>query len=272
MTVTSISTHSIAKKKRRQVVCLPKKNIIKGLISKLKRFHKSKYFKPIIFVITVVSLFIISILIFNSNDILAISKVHCYIEEQQCPPQYQNLLTNVTGSNILKFDSNQFERNIVNLNPLVQQVHISKYIPSTITFTFVLRTPVAVIIDRNNRGTFIDRSGKIYAEGYRSEMSHIYFNESVSVGEDAASPQLLAALKIINAMDDSFIPVKYIDARILGSFTTQLHTGQTIIFDGQKPILSQVDALQVILQNSKIVSQEKPIKSIDLRFENPIVR
>lgn len=259
--------------KKRKIKKIRKNSKFNFLLKSLiKKNHKSKFFKIIIILISIFVLFLLSILLFKSNDILQVRKVICYQDEQQCSKNFYDLLINVTGSNILNFDSAQFERNLINLNPLVSSVKINKKLPCTIEFKFLLRKPLAVVVDINNRTTFVDEKGKIYAQSDNPDLTHIFINEAVSVGEDAASNTLQTSLNLIKAMEDSFIPTKQIDSREDGVTKMILYTGQTIIIDHEKDIYKQVDALQLILQNSKMLSEDQPIKTIDLRFDNPVVR
>jgi cell division septal protein FtsQ len=176
------------------------------------------------------------------------------------------------GSNLWQFDAALFTRNITNLNPLIKEVEIKKIFPSKIEINFIKRTPFAEVVDANGRQILVDKQGKLYASATAEGLTKIYIMESISVGEDAASILLLKALEILKLLEGSFIPAESINIISDESIKVKLFDNFQVWLSPNKDLNKQVDALHLILQNSKMIEGEETITEVDLRYESPVVR
>lgn len=84
-----------------------------------------------------------------------------------------------------------------------------------------------------------------------------------------AKEQKSKIITLEKELEKSNISFKTVSANSDSSFTVHLIDGSVVILSSKKDIKSQVSSLQLIL--SRLTIEGKKLKSLDFRFDNPVV-
>lgn len=84
-----------------------------------------------------------------------------------------------------------------------------------------------------------------------------------------AKEQKSKIITLEKELEESNISFKTVSANSDSSFTVHLIDGSIVILSSKKDIKSQVSSLQLIL--SRLTIEGKKLKSLDFRFDNPVV-
>lgn len=76
-------------------------------------------------------------------------------------------------------------------------------------------------------------------------------------------------VKVEEELERFNIPFGKVTANSDGSLTVKLRDESEIIFSSKKNVLSQITSLQLML--SRLTIEGKKLKSLDFRFDNPVV-
>ncbi len=262
---------SIPASKKRQTA-LSVSSIIRKLTSfhLPKDIHIQKLLKPNFFgVIGCISFLVLSTyLLFG--DTLTIKKIDCYIDGLPCYSDLNSLFKPLIGERIMFFSGNSIRDSILFDHPQLQTVTFHPQIPDTLGIRIFSRQPIAVLEDLQGNRYLLDEALRIYAQGDKENTVKIKTQESVIIGETVVSPALTKAVELELILSRSLVAATLIDVKGYDDITVVMPFGYQVIFSAEKDFTKQVDALQYILNNSKMDTHKQVM--IDLRYDNPVVK
>jgi hypothetical protein len=98
----------------------------------------------------------------------------------------------------------------------------------------------------------------------------LYFNfVKVSVISPLAKSKVSRLVNLENELSKNQISFSAASANQDGSYTIKLLTGGEVILSSKKDIGSQLSSLQLML--SRLTIEGKKLKTLDFRFDNPVV-
>lgn len=186
-------------------------------------------------------------------------------------------------TNIFLLNENDLEKNLKNLYFCIGEVSLIKKYPSQIEIFVFGRAPSVFLVEilevgseessisgeASRSGFIADRAGVIFSKSESNfGLPVILIEDQLKLGEEIEQNAVEICLKVIEELQkvesniDKFLikPQKLVTS--LGK--------PRIIVSLQKDIKVQLTALQLILQKAKIDNKE--LESVDLRFENPVIK
>ena len=201
---------------------------------------------------------------------LVIRNITCSSQFGSCPEDVQLSINKQSGENI-----NLVQKQLVEYLNSIEEIerYTIQFRPlSTLEVTLIMSKPVFAIANIQNPQALalIHSSGKVL--GYSSTTSlPILLIDSVppDVGEKVNQESLYAA-KILSYLQSNY-SIQSGNLKGDGLYIT-LPNGVKVIFppSGDENIL--ITSLQLILSQVKIDDNTSPIREIDLRFKNPVLR
>lgn len=149
----------------------------------------------------------------------------------------------------------------------VGDVVIKKKYPQTVIVEISERKPIAKVSQSGGREFLLDRKGVLYSEvvpefrGLR--LVTLEFGMDLGLGQKVDAN----VVALILLEESPVSAIKFVEQEGI-----EVSAGQnlTILFSRQKSVADQIRALQTILQKYRI--EGKQLKSVDLRYEQPVVK
>lgn len=211
--------------------------------------------------------------LFLRCDFWRISRVDCRDNGAACSADlWVELTSESLGKNILFLSVNKFSQKISRNHPEYFQIKIKKRLPNKLLFEMVVRRAVVALKQSNGdyyladeEGVVLEKTDKIV--GY----PQIFLDQEVGlvIKEKIQDEPILKLIEIINQCRLRLLEPK--EAKKISSRAAEINfqEGFQVLFSIEKNFSEQLDTLQFILDRTKI--EGKKLKSIDLRFEKPIV-
>jgi cell division septal protein FtsQ len=243
---------------------------------KLKTVEKKnfKFFK-----LKKIHIIIFAILLFLSGSIFSIKKfqslkvktVSCFVESINCS-QAQILIPNLVGENFFKYDFNPLINKLKLNYPQIKQIITAKKFPCKFDIQITFRKPKAIIEDKFQNRFFIDEDTMVFNQTTNTKNNFIIIKteEAINLGQKIVSQNIIYSLELVDYLESSLLPVKQIVIKNREDIQVDLQSGKSVFFTTEKDLQKQADSLIFILNNPQI--DEKKKNTIDLRFENPIVK
>jgi len=99
---------------------------------------------------------------------------------------------------------------------------------------------------------------------------YLFDEKFPGLGENIGQKRIQTALEVAQLLKEARIEIKEVFLTSFGTIEMSLKEGPRVLFSSQKSPVAQVTSLQLILSSSRMEG-EIP-KTIDLRFERPVVR
>ncbi|NMC36162.1 hypothetical protein GYA49_03900 [Candidatus Beckwithbacteria bacterium] len=234
-------------------------------VKKIFRTSKLKLIIGLVLLTTTTDL-----LIATQSNLFSIHSIICFNQKLPCNQKIITQLEHYKGQNLLQFDQEGLKRDLLHNFPQITAITTLKKLPGNLEVHIALREPVAMILDGQGKYFFVDKNFKAYLEAYDPKLPLIESKERISLGASLVSPAIVTALTISQTLEESLLPVKQIQIVDQDHLEVQLFSQKTVIFSGNKDVLSQVDSLLFILDHAD--QGEQNIKNIDLRFDNPVIK
>ncbi len=178
-------------------------------------------------------------------------------------------------SNLILLSTDEMAKTLKKQNPEVKEATVTKIYPRTVVVKISLYKPLAVI-DNGDGYLFLSEDGRILSRSSRNSLSlpiiHYYqkLNRYMFVVGDWINFQDMSfALHFIKTMNDLNMIVDQVDINGADMILCKLDNRQ-IVFTTEKSIQLQDYELEQIVRQFKI--DGKAFKSLDLRFEKPVVK
>lgn len=178
------------------------------------------------------------------------------------------------GKNLLLTTAQMITNTVYENNPEIKTLKIEKKFPDSLYLQLSYRNPITYIdVDR---GLFqIDEDGKILMKIKKRPVNYPVINyyqklnyDSYEIGDYLSYKDIKTALFFLVKLSDLGFTVESIDINGLSMLVFKLKDNK-IVFSVEKDHSIQEYQLAVILKQFKI--EGKKFKSIDLRFEKPII-
>ncbi|NMB56798.1 hypothetical protein GYA19_02565 [Candidatus Beckwithbacteria bacterium] len=260
----------LPKKNKRSLQQNDKPQLI--LTNLFSRIHKR-------FVLLVGCIFIITLILYLVffSQLLTIKTIDCRFENENCNPHIKSYCQDLYGQNLITFSSIGFEDKIFNNYPEIGEVFFKKNFPDKLEIHFIKRKAILSLENSLGQKFLVDEHNLIFAEGNRDDLINIKINESFAIGEQISNPTVLDVLKLIDILEESYIPIKNINIKSKDNIEVFLLSGDQALFTAEKDLFKQADAWQFILNNKEQLKDDKEEEQVDyqlvdLRFDNPIIK
>jgi len=179
------------------------------------------------------------------------------------------------GENLLVLSTTDIEQKIVNNNPDIKSAEVKKIYPDKLKITIELYRPFVVLKVSNGffilteDGRIIEKKRKIESNlpiiNFYQLLSYYYFN----TGDRLEYKDLQGALKFLKASENLGLKIVSIDISGNNMIGFNL-VNQKVVFSTKKNFGKQEYELRTIVKQFLI--QGKKFKSLDLRFNKPVVK
>ena len=176
--------------------------------------------------------------------------------------------------NLIFISTKKLEQSILADNPQLQSVLIEKRFPNTLIFTIQQQSIVASL-EMNDGYAYLSEGGKIVQKSrernYQFPLMHYYqklIYSSVSAGDDLKYIDIISALHFIKKCSELGLKTDSVDINGLDMLLFTIGD-KKLYFTTEKDTITQDYELGQIIKQFKI--EGKDFKSLDLRFEKPII-
>jgi hypothetical protein len=205
----------------------------------------------------------------------------------------------ITNKNILFIQEKLVQENLKNHFICINQVKLTKNIPSRINLEVLGREAVAQILSLPKQDStssailnrflekeattsaeekpteenvlkffLVDDEGIIFSEEQVNNKPRLYVWDEIKIGQKIEKNIVSNGLDIIKKVE--ILNIKIAEAKIYSNRYLLIDSKPKLIFDLSDNTNKQLGSLQLILSRAKIDNEE--MEFIDLRFENPVVK
>ena len=256
-------------------------------------FEKISRFRIIVFIQRYVLLFSFLLLLFLSMlmGLWNIKNYEVYdsqgseIEEKISVMITSYIEKNVLGLNFFKFDSTKLARDMANEIPYVNSVRVEKVVPNRLVFFVKLFSPKMIAELKGGNCFLLSDRGYVLEELCKADESSCCKNKSEELSlayflsSDVDISELDNSKKKLLVMEDIYKVVKslemynYVLKNI--SFRENIlkvgtEEGKLFVFTFSSDLDVQLERLVVVM--GKIRGDDLDFKSLDLRFERPVMK
>lgn len=215
---------------------------------------------------------IIFLSLYGVNNYFSVRQINI-ISDTHNGPIYG--LDNYRGQNLLFLSTTKMMTAIKTQNPEIRNIIVTKKYPQLLEVQIEYYWPLAVV-DNGDNFYFLSADGRILAKNSQNNLSipviHYYqkLNQYLfTVGDWISFNDITDTLYFIRSMSEIGLAVSRVD--INGTDMILCNTGdKQIIYTTGKSRDLQVYELEQIIRDFKIKGQQ--FKSLDLRFEKPVVK
>ncbi len=177
--------------------------------------------------------------------------------------------------NLLFLSTKDIETSLLANNPQLQSIAVKKNFPRSLIITVFLQ-PIVAKIEMTEGYAYLSEGGKIVQKSREKRDSfpliHYYQKlnySSVNAGDDMKYIDIISTLHFLKKVSNLGLKTDTVD---INGFDMLLFTigDKKLYFTTEKDIKTQDYELEQIIRQFKI--EGKDFKSLDLRFEKPIVR
>lgn len=184
--------------------------------------------------------------------------------------------------NILLTSDNDINKYLRSLNPHVSSVNIVREYPSTLYLTFSYLSPVAQV--KMDKGVLVvAESGRVLQKNktYVSALPTISFYQVIRQneymqGDTIEYDEIVKTLQLITAVNSYGVKIDTVDIGGPGMIACKVVFGwnqdskPTIYFSFEKDVSKQLYEMKKVVE--KLRTDRRSIKSLDLRFNRPVIR
>lgn len=221
-------------------------------------------------------LFCISIIVFGflygANGILQIRNIAVQGYAGSTPIRG---LSSYAQKNLLLVSSKNIEKMLIEENPQIRSVSVKKLLPNSLVITIEGQSFIAVFA-MNDGYAYLSEEGKIIEKSkekreglplirYYQKMNYATYNSGDAIGYT----DILTALHFLKTISDLGLQTDTVDINGLDMLLFTVGE-KKLFFTTEKSKETQNYELKQIIKQFKI--EGKDFKSMDLRFEKPIIR
>lgn len=205
----------------------------------------------------------------STSDFFKVKTIDCFKENFGCSQQENSLFESLYGQNIFFLQTKVHSQNIAKKNPEILKIKTTKKLPNTLKISLIPRKAVA-IFKKGEEKLLVDKAGFVFAraEKAQTQLPLIITNRPLVIGEYLLSDLEKKSLFLSSKLKESFI--QFDEIRLANNDSLEVYDPGKLIatFSAQKPLTSQVDSLQYVLNHSRM---DQKVLKIDLRFDKPIL-
>ena len=169
------------------------------------------------------------------------------------------------GQNLLVFNESLVTKDVLK-NFQVASLNFTKEYPSSIQVTVNLRVPF-IIWEGANGKFLVDKNGVAFKKATDESLPVVTEpDKTLNIGSSLSTQTTQKIDQLVESLSSGAISTILLSAN---TAALQLTFGPIVIFSLEGNILSQSEALQVILQKAKI--DGKLPRTVDLEYPNPVV-
>lgn len=191
---------------------------------------------------------------------------------------------NLAGQNIFFINKAKYENLVKSKYPCVKSVETVKNFPNKVTIIIYFRKPMVNLIplqsgeasdsgeisETSQSGFLVDEGGRIFASSSAlSNIPRLYiFDRKLQVGDKFKDNILNNVLLTFEEIQKQGFLVR--SAILTSNNILEIESGTKIIIGLENDFPKKLASLQLITAQAKI--EEKELKLIDLRFDNPVIK
>jgi len=232
---------------------------------------ESRWFKKVTLVSCLLSLVALIFYLVNKSDFLTVKNVRCFVkdktslaDEKRWCGEAERLLG---GQEIVLSNLTAVAGEIEHKFLPVGNVVIKRKYPQTVTVEISERKPLVKVAQPGGREYLVDKEGVLYSEVVpgTGDLRLVI----LELGTDLGLGQKVGA-EVVALVRLEESPVQAV--KLVEQETIEVRAGGdlVILFSRQKDLPTQIRSLQTIMQKYRI--EGKPLKQVDLRFEQPVVK
>lgn len=185
-------------------------------------------------------------------------------------------LNDLKGTTMLLLSEKHVADDLQKRNPAIQTISVARVFPSTLKIKIATRKPLAALHVSDEGVFLLDRDGIVLSrqQNYVGNLPRVKYYQTFSykqfqVGDAIDYKDIITALYFIDQLNGFGYPSKHID--IDGLYMIRLVVSEDKLFfvTSEKDIAIQIYQLKELLRQFKI--QGKDFKTIDLRFDKPVI-
>ncbi len=227
-------------------------------------------FKTLVLIIVIATLGIAGMWTFM-GDFFKIKSIVCEINKLPCDEKTKVIFNQTLGQNIFLFKGHHFSDEVLRNNQEFKQISFKKKLPETLLINLISREPFAVVEDNEGNKVVVDDAGVVLESNLvKSNLPTLWlYSLPFSNDELSVNQQLSTGLELIRLLKNSYLNFEQIKYSSEINISIFLFDQMIATLSAQKDLNSQVDSLQYILHHSRM--KDKEIRTIDLRFQKPVV-
>ncbi len=191
-------------------------------------------------------------------------------------PTRLNGIESIQNKNSLLLSTDDLQKTLLQVNPNVKILIISKKFPSTIKIYYSLDSPVIAL--KVSEGFFLlTENGKIYQKqkDNSDKLPEIHYYQSLgyrnyNAGDPIELDDIRLALHFLRKIGDFGYKPNSIDINGVNMIRCNLEDNSVIIFSTEKERNLQDYQFETLVRQFKI--EGKNFQSMDFRFEKPIIK
>lgn len=231
----------------------------------------------IISILVILTLFILSIFLSLRSDLFLVRKFSIEINGSTLAKGFVSqtfITTNLNewlARSIFFTNTRLVEEKLEKTSLVIKKVVVNMLFPDTLRVEVRLRDPVAAVYMKKER-FIIDETGLLFAPmpaNFSLPEFRLSGNLSISLGNQLDAVSTSSVVEVITKLkDNSFIKIGEIDLNPEGVIMISSTTGLIVYLKGNDSIGEDINNLLAILKSQ---GNGKKIKTIDLRFERPVI-
>lgn len=184
-------------------------------------------------------------------------------------------LSQLMNKNILLISGDKIKENLSLVNPLIDNIQVTKNYPRQIIINF--QPAIKLVCLKVSGGYFVLSETSKIIEKTRKECSDLakmtYYQKfdflSYQAGQSIDINDLKVSLFLLKKITDNGIFVNSIDINAFDMLVFNLKD-KKVYFSAQKDSREQVYEFEIIY--NQFIKENRPFKSIDFRFEKPVLK
>ncbi len=238
------------------------------------KFVQRRYFAPLkkllYLLLTVSVLIIVYTKVRNSDRFYINSYKYTGIVHYINAKDFEHVVEeNIRTQKYFSFNNVQLEKILKSNFLAIKNVKITKKFPASIKIQVQERTPIAMVIDKEQSNYLIDADGYVLGltDGHSTELPTVNYENKLFVGQFIDVNIIPIALQILNAAKSSNVKVSSVsfkpDYSSFYSGTTQVYLNNSGDISRSLKIVAQMLAQSAI--------EGKKVTKVDLRYDKVIV-
>ncbi len=197
------------------------------------------------------------------SPLFRITTILCQVDINPCPQELLVYLAQFNHRNLFIFNTHTLIRQLQGLHPEYKQVLVNIELPHTLRIEVTSRSPIAILVtSSSSTPILVDSQGVLIGSASASVNLPLIFLATPS------ADLLLSSVNLLQLLQQSFISFVSLASTQSAILDVKLKTGMLTRFSLLQDLNSQVNSLQLILQQATIVPLPR---IIDVRFDKPVL-
>lgn len=237
---------------------------------RIKYQRKTKQFLKSLLKLSII-ITLIWLVFFAYNFAFTINSIHCQYQSSACPQPVLIELNKYYNTNLLKLDKSALISKLTASDPSIKSIDLNLAIPGSISANLNTYSAIAQITTASASATLTVSSDFTIITHNPNPLSTLPLitseqSKDQRIGNTITDKNLQNAIKLSELLTDSQLNFTSISQHQITA-TVILSTGETFLFNLDKPFDQQITSLKLIRNQL-----ESPNAIIDLRFAKPTIR